>query len=132
MEGPAVSNDACDTSGAKLRPHINRAAFPQPNLFPAESCSSCQKHDRAHRPDDSELNVFQDVLRGTSAVNILTPHLAEVLCWEMYHRLSRACAAVKLMKIRAFGGVKATLIDTILMWLKRKRFFYFLNFVRVT
>lgn len=51
---PAVSDDACDTSGAELRRHINGVAVPPPNLLPEESCSSTRRtleHNGAHHPD---------------------------------------------------------------------------------
>lgn len=40
LYGQVVCNDACDTSGAKFKPHISEIAFPQPKEFREESCFS--------------------------------------------------------------------------------------------
>lgn len=61
---PAVSNDACDTSGAELGYHIKRVAVPPPNLFPEESCSSTSttsEHNSVHHPDsEGDFSLIWD------------------------------------------------------------------------
>lgn len=58
LAGRAVSNDACDTSGAEFKPHISEIAFPQPKALQEESCCSdnrMSKLDRNHHPNSDKL-----------------------------------------------------------------------------